>query len=218
MRYRRVLTLLSLFVAVLVLSTGCISKKVFRENVEEQAARMDSAESGIESNERRIGDLKGETDSKIAALEGQTREAAKIGTAAAGKAEEAIEAADRAAKGRLLWSVTLSDDRVKFSFDQASLPDEAKSMLDDLTAKIKDYGKAVYVEIEGHTDATGSEDYNNTLGERRATAVRDYLYQGGGIPLHAMSTIAMGADKPVADNSSRDGRAQNRRVVIRVLE
>jgi outer membrane protein OmpA-like peptidoglycan-associated protein len=218
MRYRRVLTLLSLFVAVLVLSTGCISKKVFRENVEEQAARMDSAESGIESNERRIGDLKGETDSKIAALEGQTREAAKIGTAAAGKAEEAIEAADRAAKGRLLWSVTLSDDRVKFSFDQASLPDEAKSMLDDLTAKIKDYGKAVYVEIEGHTDATGSEDYNNTLGERRATAVRDYLYQGGGIPLHAMSVISLGEASPVADNGTSEGRAQNRRVVVRVLE
>ena len=218
MRYRRVLTLLSLFVAVLVLSTGCVSKKVFRENVDEEAARMDSAESGIESNERRIGDLKGETDSKIAALEGQTREAAKIGTAAAGRADEAMQAADRAAMGRLLWSVTLSDDRVKFSFDQANLPDEAKSMLDDLTGKIKDYGKAVYVEIEGHTDSTGSDDYNTTLGLRRATAVRDYLNQAGGIPLHAINTISLGEANPVSDNSSSEGRSQNRRVVVRVLE
>jgi outer membrane protein OmpA-like peptidoglycan-associated protein len=218
MRYRKVLTLLGLFTAVLFVSTGCVSKKMFRGNVEEQAARMDSAESGIEANERRIGDLKGDTDSKIAALEGQTREAAKVGTAAAGKADEAMKVADRAVKGRLLWSVTLSDDRVKFSFNQASLPDGAKGMLDDLTAKIKNYGKAVYVEIEGHTDATGSEDYNHTLGLRRATAVRDYLYQGGGIPLHAMSVISFGEANPVADNGTSEGRAQNRRVLVRVLE
>lgn len=218
MRYRRVARLLSLFVAVLVVSTGCVSKKVFRENVEESSARMDSAESGLEANERRIGDLKGDTDSKIAALEGRTNEAAKIGSAAAGKAEEALEVADRAERGRLLWSVTLSDDRVKFSFDQATLPDAAKSMLDDLSAKVKAYGKAVYVEIEGHTDATGSEGYNYTLGLRRANAVRDYVYQAGGIPLHAMNTVSLGESQPVADNSSSGGRAQNRRVVVRVLE
>ena len=91
-------------------------------------------------------------------------------------------------------------------------------MLDDLTGKIKDYGKAVYVEIEGHTDGTGSEDYNYTLGLRRATAVRDYLSQAGGLPLHAMNTISLGEGNPVADNSTSEGRAQNRRVVVRVLE
>ena len=218
MRFRRVATLLSLFVAVLVLSTGCVSKKVFRENVDESAGRMDSVESGIEANERRIGDMKGDTDSKIAALEGRTDEAKKLGAAAAGKAEEAMQAADRAARGRLLWSVTLSDDRVKFSFDQSSLPDEAKSMLDDLSGKVKSYGKAVYVEIEGHTDSTGSGDYNYTLGLRRATAVRDYLNQAGGIPLHAMNTISLGEANPVSDNSTSAGRSQNRRVVVRVLE
>ena len=88
----------------------------------------------------------------------------------------------------------------------------------DLSAKIKDYGKAVYVEIEGHTDNTGSDDYNQTLGLRRAGAVRDYLNQAGGIPLHAMNTISLGESNPVADNSTSDGRAQNRRVVVRVLE
>jgi outer membrane protein OmpA-like peptidoglycan-associated protein len=76
----------------------------------------------------------------------------------------------------------------------------------------------VYLEIEGHTDSTGSEAYNHTLGLRRADAVRDYLNRSGGIPLHAMSTISLGEGDPVADNSSSTGRSQNRRVVVRVLE
>jgi outer membrane protein OmpA-like peptidoglycan-associated protein len=207
-----------LFLAVVVLSTGCVSKKAFRSNVDESASRMDSAESAIESNERRIGSMKDETDSKIAALEGRTDEAVKIGKAAAGDAANAREAAERASRGRLLWSVTLSDDRVKFSFNQTALPDDARAMLDDLANSIKSYGKAVYVEIEGHTDSTGTDGYNRTLGLHRAGAVRDYLNQAGGIPLHAMSTISLGESSPVADNSTTTGRSQNRRVVVRVLE
>jgi len=218
MQHRKFAILLSLFVIVPFISTGCVSKKVFRSNVDETASRVDAAETGIEANERRIGSLKTETDSKIAALEGRTDEAVKIGKTAAGQAAQAQDAADRAARGRLLWSVTLSDDRVKFSFNQSDLPDEAKGMLDDLCDKVKAYGKAVYVEIEGHTDSTGTDGYNYTLGLRRATAVRDYMNQAGGIPLHAINTISIGESAPVADNSTSDGRAQNRRVVVRVLE
>jgi peptidoglycan-associated lipoprotein len=218
MQHRKFAILLSLFVIVPFISTGCVSKKVFRANVDDTVTRVDSVESGVEANERRIGDLKGETDSKIAALEGRTDEAVKIGRTAANKAAEAQDAADRAARGRLLWSVTLSDDRVKFTFNQADLPAEAKSMLDELCAKVKSYGKAVYVEIEGHTDSTGTDAYNYTLGLRRATAVRDYMHQGGGIPLHAINTISLGESNPVADNSNSEGRSQNRRVVVRVLE
>jgi outer membrane protein OmpA-like peptidoglycan-associated protein len=218
MQYSKLAKVASLCLIALVVSTGCVSKKMFRQNVDETASRVDSAESGIEANERRITDMKVDTDSKIAALEGRTDEAVTIGKTAESKAIAATEVAERAARGRLLWSVTLSDDRVKFSFNQATLPEGARTALDDLAAKVKGYGKAVYVEIEGHTDNTGSEDYNYTLGLRRATAVRDYMNQAGGIPLHAMETISLGESNPVADNSSSDGRSQNRRVVVRVLE
>jgi peptidoglycan-associated lipoprotein len=78
--------------------------------------------------------------------------------------------------------------------------------------------KTVYLEIEGHTDNVGGELYNAQLGEKRAKAVMNYLNEKGGVPLHAMSVISYGESKPVADNKTADGRAQNRRVVVRVLE
>jgi outer membrane protein OmpA-like peptidoglycan-associated protein len=218
MRRRFVAVLSCLVVLSLVVSTGCVTKKLFRQNVEETDTRVAAAETGIEANERRIKDLKSETDARVAAVDQKAAKAVEVGNSAMSKAEQAALAAEDAAKGKLLWSVTLSDDSVRFSFDQASIPSEAAAVLDDLIEKIKSYNKAVYVEIAGHTDNTGSEDYNLSLGEKRAWAVRDYMGMKGGIPLHAMSVISYGESQPVADNATPEGRAQNRRVVVSVLE
>jgi len=218
MHKRTAAVLSCLVIILLVASTGCVTKKMFRTNVEESDVRVASAESGIEANERRIKDLKTETDDKVAAVGAQAERAVEVGNSALTKAEQAARAAEDAAKGRLIWSVTLSDDSVRFSFNQASVPPEAAAMLDDLIQKIKDFGKAVYIEIEGHTDNTGSEEYNLDLGEKRAWAVRDYMSKTGGIPLHAMSVISYGESQSVADNGTPEGRSQNRRVVVRVLE
>ena len=218
MRNRTVSAMVALLVLVLVASTGCVAKKLFRSNAEKTDSRIASSESAVEANERRIADLRTETDSKIADLEGATERAVEVGETALSRADEAAMAADKAARGRLLWSLTLSDERVKFSFNQASFPDEAAAMLDELVNKVKAYDKAVYIEIEGHTDNIGGEDYNHRLGEKRAVAVRNYLNRQGGIPLHAMNTISYGESQPASDNGTREGRAANRRVVIKVLE
>lgn len=164
-------------------------------------------QAGVEANERRIMDLRQETDSRLGAVDGHAR-------AAMSKAEEA----ERAARGKILWAVTLSDDKVKFEHNRAVLTPEALPALDELAATVKQYGKAVYIEIEGHTDNSGPEAYNIALGEMRAMAVRNYLNQQGGLPLHAMSTISMGESDPIADNSTKEGRARNRRVMVKVLE
>ena len=74
-----------------------------------------------------------------------------------------------------------------------------------------------YVEIEGHTDSTGDKVTNQRLGEARAEAVKRYLYEAHQVPLHKMNVISYGAEKPVSPNTTREGRAQNRRVVIRIL-
>ena len=74
-----------------------------------------------------------------------------------------------------------------------------------------------YFEIEGHTDNVGPKDVNQKLGLERANAVQKYLYDQYHIPLFRMNVISYGAEKPVAPNTTKDGRAQNRRVVIRVI-
>jgi outer membrane protein OmpA-like peptidoglycan-associated protein len=217
MRKRTSALLVVLLVVAVASSTGCVSKKMFRKNVEENDTRMAAVETGVEANEKRIKDLRGETDDRIAELDAKAERANEVGRSAMSKAEQASQEAEQAARGRLIWEVTLSNDQVKFSFNQTTIPSDAAAVLDDLIKKILAYDKAVWIEIQGHTDSTGGEDYNYELGDKRASAVRDYMARGG-IPLHAMNVISMGESSPVADNSTPDGRAQNRRVVIRVLE
>jgi len=209
--------LVALVVLGLIASTGCVSKKMFRRNVEETSTRVGTVESAVEANEKRINDLREDTDTRISDLDTRTEHATEIGRTAMTQAEQASEQAEKAARGRLIWEVTLSNDQVKFSFNQASIPPDAAAVLDDLVKKVLAYDKAVYVEVEGHTDSAGSEDYNYDLGEKRASAVRDYLAHEG-IPLHALNVISYGESSPVADNSSPSGRSANRRVVVRVLE
>jgi len=198
----------------LVASTGCVSKKVWKQNVAETDTRMKGVESGLETQEKRTTDLARETDGRITEVKGTAEKAVELGTTALSKAESA----EKAARGKVLWTTTLSDDSVKFTFDGEKVPTEAQAILDDLASKVKGMDKGVYLEIEGHTDNIGSEDYNEHLGELRAEAVRNYLAEKAGIPLHVMNVISFGESKPVAENNTREGRAKNRRVVVRVLE
>ena len=86
-----------------------------------------------------------------------------------------------------------------------------------MVAQLKADPKNVYFEIEGHTDNVGDDDVNEKIGLERAEAVKRYLYEQHQIPLHKMNVISYGEDKPVAPNKTKAGRAQNRRVVIKVL-
>ena len=217
MRTRTSILLVLLVVVAVASSTGCVSKKMFRKNVEDSDTRVEAVESGVEANEKRIKDLRGETDSRLAEIDSKAERANEVGRTAMNRAEQASAEAEKAARGRLIWEVTLSNDQVKFSFNQTTIPSDAAAVLDDLIQKILAYDKAVWVEIEGHTDSTGGEEYNLMLGNKRAMAVRDYMARGG-VPLHAMNVISIGEGEPVADNSTPEGRSQNRRVVVRVLE
>ncbi len=214
MRKRTTAMVALLAIVALTVSVGCVTKKVYRKDQEATDQRIKGVESGVEQNERRTSDLRKDTDARITEVKGTAEKAVEIGSQAMTKAQDA----EKLAKGKILWTVTLSDDRVKFSFDQDAIPPEAAKDLDDLAAKVKSMDKAVYLEIEGHTDNIGSDQYNMDLGEKRAKAVMTYLNEKDGLPLHAMSVISYGKTKPVADNKTSSGRAQNRRVVIRVLE
>ena len=125
--------------------------------------------------------------------------------------------ASTAASRRLVFEVVLSEDQGNFKFDKTELPDEAKARLDQLITDLKADPKGAYFEIEGHTDNVGDAIINQKIGMERAEAVKRYLYEQHQIPLHKINVISYGEDKPVAPNKTKDGRAQNRRVVVKVL-
>ena len=126
-------------------------------------------------------------------------------------------AAGKLAEGKFLYSMVLSDDSVKFPVNRSELSPEAQTRLTDFATKLKGDNKNVYLEIQGHTDNTGGKDLNMRLGESRAEAVRLFMNQQG-VALNRMSTISYGDSAPVAPNTTPDGRAQNRRVVVIVMD
>ena len=111
---------------------------------------------------------------------------------------------------------------VLFDFDSAALRPEAKGMLDELARGIKSRAPRL-LQIEGHTDAKGSDAYNQNLSERRAQAVLNYLAERGGLDRQLMQAKGFGESRPIAPNAKPDGsddpegRQRNRRVEV-VLE
>ena len=202
---RRVMTIL--MAAAAVIAAGCASKGYVREEVGASEARtaeqIDAVESQVEANQTRLA----EQQAQLESLSGTTREAM----------ERAI-AAGKLAEGKFLYETVLSDDRVRFGFDSSELSDAARAMLDDMAADLRQRNENVYIEIQGHTDATGSDDYNLELGRQRAEAVQRYLNLRHAVALHRMSVVSYGETAPVADNDTRDGRSRNRRVVLVVLQ
>ena len=158
-------------------------------------------------------------DARVSQVNDVATGAQGAATQAQGTAKDALDranAAHKLAEGKFLYQVVLSDDSVKFPTDVHALSPEAQQRLNELADKLKMENQNVYLEIQGHTDARGSADYNDKLGEERADAVRRYLNQQG-VALNRMSTISYGKESPVAPNDTPEGRAQNRRVVIIVL-
>jgi len=198
----------------LLAAPGCVSKKAYSSGMEDLDGRVVAVESEVEANQKRINDLNKKTDGQVASLKAADQKSMQASQQAMTKAT----AAEKKAQGKLVWTVTITDDGVKFDFGKAAITSSGISDLDKLVQQLKAKGKALYLEIAGHTDNIGAEDRNLALGMERADAVRDYLNQKGGIPLHAINTVSLGESKPVADNSTKEGRAQNRRVEIRVLE
>ena len=210
-------------------STACATKKFVRTSVGEVNEKVDSQGRAIEETQERTRRNEGrisEVDQKAAAA-AQRAEAANTAAAQADQNAAAAKAVgaeantkydtmDKANK-RLVYEVVLSEDQGNFKFGKTALPDEAKQAIDQMVAQLKQDPKAIFLEIEGHTDNVGSAQTNEKVGLERAEAVKKYLYDQYQIPLHKMNVISYGKDKPVAPNKTRAGRAQNRRVVIKVL-
>jgi outer membrane protein OmpA-like peptidoglycan-associated protein len=198
----------------LIAGTGCATKKYVMGEVATLDQKVEGVETSVEENQKRIK----EHDERLATLgsliKEQESELSKQRTEFDGKLSEV----KKMAEGRLIFEEVLKNDEAKFKFDKWDLSDEAKVALDKFVEVLIAQDKGVYLEIQGHTDNTGPEEWNLILGKRRAEAVMEYFHKKYNIPLHRMEVISYGSDAPVGDNSNRDGRAQNRRVVILVYE
>ena len=210
-------------------STACATKKFVRTSVGEVNDKVDSMGRSIEETQERTRRNEGriiEVDQKAAAAQQSATQANDAATAARSAATDAGSKATEAgnkfdvmdkANKRLVYEVVLSEDQGNFKFGKAELPDTARQRLDEMVAQLKQDPKAVFLEIEGHTDNVGGKFINDKVGMERAEAVKRYLYEQYQIPLHKMNVISYGEEKPVAPNNTKAGRAQNRRVVIKVL-
>jgi peptidoglycan-associated lipoprotein len=194
--------------------SGCAKKSYVQREVSEVNKKVDAVSVEVEKTQQRVQQNEVKIDSVDKSAQAGITEAKGSAAQAMTKAQDA----EKAAKGKLIYTVTLSNDKVTFPVNKAEISPEAKAMIDEAVAPLVKENRGVYFEIEGHTDSTGDKDYNFRLGEERAMAVRDYIAKTHGIALSRLNVISYGEEKPVADNKDKDGRAQNRRVVIRILE
>lgn len=203
-------------------STACATKKFVRTRVDQVNDKVDTISRSLEETQERTR----QNEAKIGQVDQKADAAGQRADAAGQKAADARAAADRVnaradqietASKRMVYEVVISEDQGNFKFGHTNLPDEAKAELDRLVEQLKAEPKGAWIEIEGHTDAVGDKVYNEKLGLMRAEEVKRYIYETHQIPLHKINVISYGEDKPVAPNNTRDGRAQNRRVVIRIL-
>jgi outer membrane protein OmpA-like peptidoglycan-associated protein len=203
-------------------SGACATKKMVRQRVGEVNDKVETLSQSVEetqqrtkANEARIG----EVDQKAQAADQRAQQAGQRADEAYSSAEKVNARADaiEAKSKRLVYEVVLSEDQGNFKFGQAKLPDEAQAQLDELVNQPKANPNGAYIEIEGHTDSVGPKDVNYKIGLERAEAVKRYLYEQHQIPLHKINVISYGEEKPIAPNKTKAGRAQNRRVVIKVL-
>ncbi len=172
--------------------------------------RVDGVEGQVEEAQARID----KHDKRLGEHEEQIGEASKTAQEALARAQEA----GKLAEGKFLYETVLTDEKVKFGTDSSDLSPEAKAALDVFAEQIAAQNKSVYLEVQGHTDSVGSDKYNEELGLLRAEAVRRYLSQAHKFPLHRINVISYGETAPVADNATREGRSQNRRVALVVLQ
>lgn len=208
-------------------ATGCATKDYVHEYVGGQVTpvskrvdgidgRVSGVEQRVTASEAGIQELNRRADATDNALQNQNARIDGLSRASQ-EALDRAKTAGKLAEGKLLYEVVMSDDALKFELEGAELSREAKQQLDAFADKLKAENRNVYIEIQGHTDTTGSDVYNLKLSGERADMVKRYLNMKCGIPLHRMATIAYGESAPVADNRTRAGRVQNRRVVLVVL-
>jgi outer membrane protein OmpA-like peptidoglycan-associated protein len=204
----------AVFLIGLIANTGCATKKYVMGGMATLDQKVEGMETAVEENQKRIK----EHDERLTTLGSLITQHQSELNQQKSDVDSKISEVRRFAQGKLILQEIIRNDEAKFEFESYELGDEAKVALDRLVERLIAQNKGLYLEIQGHADSSGPEDWNVYLGKKRAEAVMEYLHNNYHIPLHRMEVISYGSDKPIADNSTREGRSQNRRVMILVYE
>jgi outer membrane protein OmpA-like peptidoglycan-associated protein len=230
------LSLLLLVSATIIVTSGCATKKYVRNTVK---ASSDALTARIEGNEGEIKEVRDNVDkvdnkvsgvdAKVSDLDSRTSD--QFNTvrtdvqSADQKASKAQSSADHVAgdvttldqkfQNRNNFNIT-DEKSVQFKLNSATLDKQYMEVLDEIANALMQNPDSIVV-LEGRTDNTGAKDYNVKLGERRIEAVRRYLAVEKGVPVYRIHDISFGAEKPVAENKTKEGREKNRAVTMTIL-
>ena len=219
-------TSLTIILAASMLATvGCASKNYVKEQTTPLINKTNELDDLTAKNTKDIKDVDARAQAGIAAVNAKTADVEQKAQTADQTAVSAQQVADAAnARVGVLTDTVANLDNyhavaetlVKFGFNRDNLTPKAKEALDELAGNLATT-KGYILALEGGTDSVGSADYNYDLSQRRANSVIQYLASKYNVPAHKIYVIGLGKDKPVEDNKTKAGRADNRRVDVRLM-
>ncbi len=214
-----------LVAASLSLATGCSSKKYVRNETAPTINKVNELDDITAKNSRDIKDVNQRAQQGIAQANEKANAADQKAASAAQSAQQAQQAASTAANGVNALTNTVANldnyrpvaqTTVNFAFDKANLTSTARQKLDSLAGQLQNAQHWIIV-LDGNTDSVGPATYNYGLSQRRADSVINYLASKYGVPAHRIYLVGLGKDKPVASNATSKGRAENRRVDVKLM-
>ncbi|HEY3131751.1 MAG TPA: OmpA family protein [Acidobacteriota bacterium] len=206
-------------------TVGCSSKKYVRQETTPLINKTNELDDLTAKNTNAIKDVDARAQAGIQQVNAKTTEVEQKAQSAAQQAGQAQTSADNAVHrvDSLTNTVAnldnyrvVTETSVHFGFDKDNLTKKAQEALDQLANDVPNT-KGYIITVEGGTDSVGNQEYNYGLSERRADSVIQYLASKHNIPAHKIYLVGLGKDKPVDDNKTRDGRAKNRRVDVRLM-
>jgi OOP family OmpA-OmpF porin len=211
--------------ASMAATVGCSSKNYVKQQTTPLINKTNELDDLTAKNSRDIKDVDARAQAGIQAVNAKTTEVEQKAQTAGQNAASAQQLADAANNrvGVLTNTVAnldnyrpVAETSVKFGFNKDNLTPKAKEALDQLAGSISGT-KGYIITLEGGTDSVGPADYNYDLSQRRANSVIQYLATKYQVPAHKIYVIGLGKDKPVETNKTSTGRADNRRVDVRLM-
>jgi len=209
----------------MVASVGCASKNYVRQETTPLINKTNELDDLTAKNTKDIKDVDARAQAGIQQVQAKAAEVDQKAQAAGQSADQAQTQANNAVQRVDVLQNTVAnldnyrvvtETSVHFGFDKDVLSKDAKSALDQIATDVPNT-KGYLITVEGATDSVGDSEYNYGLSQRRADAVIQYLASQHSIPAHKIYLIGLGKDKPVETNKTREGRAKNRRVDVRLM-